>query len=145
MPALKILELSFLTNGASGMSAWNLLANIPKLPNLTELELQGCNMSFRDMTRFVLNQIDTLEILHLSILSLHEGTVTDMSLFYLQLSVASKLIDYHQYGVALVTAAGNRYSFRYVGLPRHLCLPLISEDENEDGYIEVGVSEMMIS
>ena len=90
MPALKILELSFLTNGASGMSAWNLLANIPKLPNLTELELQGCNMSFRDMTRFVLNQIDTLEILHLSILSLHEGSRRHMRISAQSLSVSPR-------------------------------------------------------
>jgi hypothetical protein len=145
MPALRILELSFFTDTASSISAWSLLANIPKLLNLEKFVLHGCNMSFTDMEQFILKQIDTLRILHLSMLCLHEGTLTKMSLFYAQMSTVSKLVHYYQYGVALVTGAGNRYWLRYVGLPRHLCLPKADKDENEEGYIEVGVFDKMIS
>ena len=145
MPALKILELSFFTHTASGISAWGLLANIPKLLNLEEFVLHGCNLSFSDMARFVLKQIDTLKMLHLSMLYLHEGTLTEMSLFYAQMSIVSQLVFYHQYGLVLVRLAENRYWFRYVGLPHHLCLPKSDKDENEDGYIDVGVFDKIIS
>lgn len=47
MPALKSLELTFHTGSASGIPAWEILANVPKLPNLEDLILQGCNMNFR--------------------------------------------------------------------------------------------------
>jgi hypothetical protein len=145
MPALKILELSFHIGCTSGIPAWNVLAKLPKFPNLEELILDGCNMNVRDMTKFVLKQTDTLKVLDLSTLRLHKGTLDDMSLFYKQLSMASKLEDYRQSGLALVTVVGNRGWVRTIGLPRHLCLPYIDEDENEDGYIEVGLLTTTIS
>lgn len=139
MPALKVLKLSCHIGSASGIPAWNILANIPKFPNLEELVLHGCNMTVHDMASFILKQTDTLRVLDLSLLSLHEGTIFDMSMFYFQLSAASSLNQYQQDGLALVTVTGNGYLRRDIRLPRHLCLPYTNVDENEDGYIEVVV------
>lgn len=152
MPALKILELSFHFESASGIAAWNLLANVPRLPNLEELALRGCSMSVHALTKFTMKHTDTLKILDIIDLKLHEGTLTDMSLFYLQLSITSRVNDYRQQMLALVTDTGTRWSLRYIGLPRHLCLPYIkdvgnddeNDDENEDGFIEVGVLNNVI-
>jgi hypothetical protein len=143
MPALKILELSFHIGSDSSIPAWHLLANVPKLPNLEQLILEGCNMTLHALAKFVLKQTHTLRVLSLSNVKLHEAALTDVSLFYLQLSIASRVDDYRQSGLALVTDTGNHWWLRYVGLPRHLCLPYTddddNDDENDDGYVEIWV------
>lgn len=148
MPALKILELSFHISSESSIPAWDLLANVPKLPNLEQLILDGCDMTFHALANFVLKQTRTLKVLHLSNVKLHEVTLTDVSLFYLQLSIASTVDDYRQQGLVLVTDTVNHHWVRYVGLPCHLCLPYSlddgNDDENEDGYVEIWVSNNMI-
>jgi hypothetical protein len=91
------------------------------------------------MARFVLKQADTLKCLDLSTLYLHEGTLTDMSLFYAQLSIVSSIEEYYQDALSLPTVVWNRLWVRYIGVSSHLCVPHITEGENEDGYIEVWV------
>lgn len=142
MPALKTLELSFHTSSASSISAWDILANVPKFANLEELVLHGCSINLRDMTRFILQQADTLKYLDLSRLYLHECTLTDISLFYRQLSIVSTLEEYRQNGLALVTVTGNRHWVRYIGLPGHLCVVAMNGVVNEDGYINIWIWKM---
>lgn len=109
MPALKILELSFHIRSESSIPAWDLLANVPKLPNLEQLILDGCDMTFHALANFVLKRTHTLKVLHLSHVKLHEVTLTDVSLFYLQLSIASTVDDYRQQGLVLVTDTVNHH------------------------------------
>jgi len=144
MPALKHLDLSSHVGSATGIPAWNILANVPKFPNLEALLLRSCDMNVHDMTRFVLKQADTLKYLELFELYLYECTVADMSLFYAQLSIASRMEEFHQTGLTLARVIGNGHRARYLGLPRHLCVVDIANDENEDGYIEVGIRRQLL-
>lgn len=137
MAALTILELSFQIDYVSGISAWRILAKAPKIENLEELVLRGSAMNVHDLTGFILKHVDTLTLLEISSLGLHEATASDISLFYARLSNASKLEDFWQHDVVLM----NNNRVEYIGLPRRLCLPGLHDGELEDGYIAIGVKD----
>lgn len=122
------------------MSLWNILAHAPKFPILEELLLSGCNMDVHDMTEFVLKQIDTLTLLDLSRLVLHEGTMNYICKFYAKLSKASKLEDFYQNKMALV----NDHQTELIRTPRRLCLPGFYAGEVEDDWTAVGVKDHLL-
>jgi hypothetical protein len=140
MPALRILELWFHIGSATSRSLWAILANAPRFSNLEELLLNGCNMDIQDMTKFVLNQIDTLTFLDLSKLCLHECTMSDISTFYAKLSEASRLEDFYQSDMALV----NNHQTELIRIPRRLCLSGCHAGEFEDGWTAVSVYNHLI-
>jgi len=135
MPALKILELSFQLDKVSSISAWKTLAEAPRFRNLEELVIRGCDMRVHDMIRFVLKQTETLTLLDISSLGLHEGTMSDIRTFYAMLSKACKLEDFHQHDLALVS----HHQTETIVPPSRLRLPGCHDGEVEDDYVVVGV------
>lgn len=75
---------------------------------------------------------------------MHECTLTDISLFYRQLSIVSTLEEYYQYGLAVVTVIRNRHLAKHIGLPGHLCVVAMNDVVNEDGYVDVWIWETLI-
>lgn len=134
MPALRSLYLSFLRHKTGSRSAWEILANAPRLPALEDLELSGCGMDMHNYTRFVLKHLDTLKLLDTQWLGLYEGTDRDVGKFYAELSKAPRLETFYQYGMTL----GDFDDCNWVGHPLHLCFPHLAHcDEDEDGYLEI--------
>ena len=135
MPSLKILELSFQLDKVSSISAWKVLAKASRFKNLEELLIRGCDMRVHDMIRFVLKQTETLTLLDIFSLGLHEGTMRDIRTFYAMLSKASRLEDFYQHNLALV----NHHQTETIVLPSRFCLPVFHDAEAEDDDAVVAV------
>jgi hypothetical protein len=133
MPALKSLYLSFDLGSTGGIPVWNILAKAPRLPNLERLELHCCGINIHDYTTFVLKHMETLKLVDISWLGLHDTTVFDVSRFYAQLAKAPRLETFHQYGLSW----GDYERCNWVRMPLHLCVPQDRKGENEDGYTEI--------
>jgi hypothetical protein len=142
MPILKALALSTRLGTTASRVMWADLAKIPAILTLEHLRLAIFDSDLDDYTRFILKHSKTLNILATSRMGLHSGTLADLSIFYAELSKAPRLEDFCQYGLGV---EGNDPA-HYVQLPRHLCVPYVrfDEDEDEDGFIEVDVNDCLV-
>jgi hypothetical protein len=71
--------------------------------------------------------------------ALHGDVISDISTFYAELSKASHLQHFYQYGLGI----GGNDASDWIELPNHLCVPEISGEV--EGYAEIEVENWSVN
>lgn len=128
---LKDLDLNFELKDS--VYAWNVLAKTPAIPTLQNIQLKTNVMDMHDFTHFMGKHSATWKSICIGHLHLTDGSMDDIGRLYELLSRAPNIEEFLQRSVLL----GLGEDHEHVNLPSRICYPLLVDDEDEDGYVEV--------